>query len=59
MPQAQAVGTKAAAAVVVSAGAHRAQNIHVDFWGEFLSKKYYTLFGPKDQTMVAYLKKQI
>ena len=40
-PQAQAVGTKAvAAAVVESAGAHRAQGIHVDFWGEFLSKKY-------------------
>ena len=39
-PQAQAVGTKAVAAVVVLAGAHRAQGIHIDFFGEFLSKKY-------------------
>ena len=30
-PQAQAVGTEAVAAVVVSAGAHRAQGIHIDF----------------------------
>ena len=39
-PQAQAVGTKAVAAVVVLAGAHRAQGIHIDFLGEILSKKY-------------------
>ena len=39
-PQAQAVGTKAVAAVVVLAGAHRAQGIHIDFLGKFLSKKY-------------------
>ena len=39
-PQAQAVGTKAVAAVVESAGTHRAQGIHIDCFGEFLSKKY-------------------
>ena len=37
-PQAQAVGTEAVAAVVVSAGAHRAQGIHIDFWGNFYPK---------------------
>ena len=39
-PQAQAVGTKAVAAVVESAGAHRAQGIHIHFFGEFFSKKF-------------------
>ena len=39
-PQAQAVGTKAVAAVVESAGAHRAQGIHIDFLGEFFFKKF-------------------
>ena len=47
--QAQAVGTEAVAAVVVSAGAHRAQGIHIDFWGEFLSKKYFTLLGSEPE----------
>ena len=42
-PQAQAVGIEEVAAVGVSAGAHRAQGIHSDFWGEFLFKNYFTL----------------
>ena len=48
-PQAQAVGTEAVAAVVVSEGAHRAQGIHIDFLGEFLSKKYFTLLGSESE----------
>ena len=40
VPLAQAVGTMPVAVVVVSAGAHRAQGIHIDFWGDFLSKNY-------------------
>ena len=35
-PQAQAVGTEAVAAVVVSAGAHRAYTL--TFWGNFYPK---------------------
>ena len=48
-PQARAVGTKAVVALVVSAGAHWAQGIHVDFWGEFLSKIYFTLLGSESE----------
>ena len=48
-PQAQAVGPETVAAVVVSAGTHRAQGIHIDFWGEFLSKNYFTLFGSEPE----------
>ena len=43
------MGTKAVAAVVVSAGAHRAQGIHIDFWEEFLSKNYFTLLGSESE----------
>ena len=48
-PQAQAVGIEEVAAVGVSAGAHRAQGIHIDFWGKILSKNYFTLFGSEPE----------